>query len=229
MQAIKSKDTKIEVLLAKALWSRGFRYTKNNNKIFGRPDIVFSKYKIAIFCDSEYLHGKDWETTKSKIKSNQEFWHKKIEGNIKRDDEVNERLKQEGWTVLRFWGDDIKKNTELCVLKISKVVMEQKSVKYSDLRKKLKIGEGKAKFNAESAGLTHYLQNKDNGVSHHFKPYALDYIEQVQMAADDLNIQYELPIDWDVPFPPVKDPKFKYIDLFAGIGGFRLAFQREYI
>jgi DNA (cytosine-5)-methyltransferase 1 len=225
MQAIKSKGTKIEVILAKALWSRGFRYKKNNIKIFGRPDIVFSKYKIAVFCDSEYFHGKDWETAKNRIKSNKEFWHKKIESNIKRDNEVNERLRQEGWIVLRFWGDEIKKNTELCVLKISQVFMEQQSVKYSDLRKKLKIGEDKTKFNAELANVTHYLQNKDNGVSHHFKPYALDYVNQLGMAAEDFNIQYELPIDWDVPFPPLDNPKFKYIDLFAGIGGFRLAFQ----
>jgi DNA (cytosine-5)-methyltransferase 1 len=134
-------------------------------------------------------------------------------------------LRQEGWIVLRFWGDEIKKNTELCVLKISKVIMEQQAVKYSEIRKKLKIGADKTKFNTELANVTHYLQNKDNGVSHHFKPYALDYIEQVQMVAEDLNIQYELPIDWDVPFPPMPSPKFKFIDLFAGIGGFRMAFQ----
>lgn len=203
----------------------GGLHTKNNNKVFGRPDIVFSKYKIAIFCDSEYFHGKDWETTKHKIKSNQGFWHKKIEGNISRDQEVNERLRQEGWIVLRFWGEEIKKNTELCVLKISTTVMAQQSVKYSELRKKLKIGEDKTKFNTDLANVTHYLQNKDNGVSQHFKPYVLDYMNQMGMVADDLNIQYELPIDWDVPFPPSKNPKFKFIDLFAGIGGFRLAFQ----
>ncbi len=225
MQAIKSKDTKIEVILAKALWSKGLRYNKNNNKIFGKPDFVFSKYKVAIFCDSEYFHGKEWEISKERIKTNREFWHKKIEGNIQRDQEVNQRLTQEGWIVLRFWGEEIKKNIELCVLKVSKTLMEQQSVKYSEIRKRLKIESGKTKFNPDLANLTHYLQNKDNGVSHYFKPYALEYIEQLRLVAEDHNIQYELPIDWDVPFPPVKDPKFKFIDLFAGIGGFRLAFQ----
>jgi len=225
MQAIKSKDTQIEVILGKALWGRGFRYNKNNNKIFGRPDFVFSKCKVAIFCDSEYFHGKEWETTKERIKTNQEFWHKKIEGNIRRDQEVNKRLTQEGWIVLRFWGEEIKKNIELCVLKVSKTLMEQKSVKYSELREKLKIESGKSKFNSDLANVTHYLQNKDNGVSHHFKPYALEYIEQLSLVTEGHNIQYELPIDWDVPFPPAKDPKFKFIDLFAGIGGFRFAFQ----
>jgi len=135
MQAIKSKDTKIEVILAKALWSKGFRYTRNNNKIFGKPDFVFSKYKVAIFCDSEYFHGKEWETTKERIKTNREFWHKKIEGNIRRDQEVNKRLAQEGWIVLRFWGEEIKKNIELCVLKVSELIMEQQSVKCSELQK----------------------------------------------------------------------------------------------
>lgn len=135
MQSIKSKGTKIEVILAKALWNKGFRYKKNNNKIFGKPDFVFSKHKVAIFCDSEYFHGKDWEISKERIKTNREFWHKKIEGNIQRDQEVNNRLAQEGWIVLRFWGDEIKKNTQLCVLKVSELIMEQQSVKCSGLQK----------------------------------------------------------------------------------------------
>ena len=128
MQAIRSKNTKIEVALARALWKGGFRYTKNNLKIFGRPDIAFPRYKIAIFCDSEYFHGKDWEILKYRIKSNKEFWHKKIEGNIRRDNEVNEWLRKEGWIVLRFWGDEIKKNTELCLVKIKNVILEQKAI-----------------------------------------------------------------------------------------------------
>lgn len=103
--------------------------------------------------------------------------------------------------------------------------MKQQSIKYSELRKKLKIGEGKAKFNVDLANVTHYLQNKDNGASHHYKQYATEYFTQVGIAAEDHNIQYELPIDWDIPFPPSNNPKFKFIDLFAGIGGFRLAFQ----
>jgi DNA (cytosine-5)-methyltransferase 1 len=110
-------------------------------------------------------------------------------------------------------------------LSFTKIVMKQQAIRYSELREKLKIGEGNAKFNTDLANVTHYLQNKDNGVAHNFKPYALDYIERVQMAAEDVNIQYELPIDWDVPFPPSRAPEFKFVDLFAGIGGFRLAFQ----
>ena len=82
MRAIKSKETKDEVRLARALWKLGYRYRKNNKKIFGKPDLTFGKIKLAIFVDSEFFHGKNWETEKFRIKTNQDFWHKKIEGNI---------------------------------------------------------------------------------------------------------------------------------------------------
>ncbi len=89
MQAIKSKGSKIESMLAKALWSRGYRYRKNDKTVYGKPDFTFRKQKIAIFLDSEFWHGKDWEQRKFDIKSNQEFWYKKIQRNIERDKEVN--------------------------------------------------------------------------------------------------------------------------------------------
>lgn len=115
MQAIRSKDTKIERILGGALWKKGCRYRKNNGKVFGRPDFTFRHYKIAIFCDSEFFHGKDWTINKLKIKSNQDFWYKKIENNIARDKLVNETLFKDGWKVIRFWGDDIKKKLDFCV------------------------------------------------------------------------------------------------------------------
>lgn len=118
MQAIKSKRTKIEELLAKKLRKKGLRYRRDNKTIFGKPDFTFRKLKIAIFCDSEYFHGKDWETNKKRIKTNTDFWIKKIEGNITRDNLVNETLLKDGWKVLRFWGNEIKKNTEFCVQSI---------------------------------------------------------------------------------------------------------------
>lgn len=126
MKAIKSKGTKIEELLGKALWSKGLRYRKNNKGVYGKPDFTFKKYKIAIFCDSEYFHGKNWETQKLRIKTNTEFWHKKIEGNIERDKIVNETLLKNGWQVIRFWGEEIKKNLDLCVLKIEQAIEDKK-------------------------------------------------------------------------------------------------------
>lgn len=129
MKAIKSYGTKDEVLLAKALWQMGYRYRKNNKTVFGRPDLTFKKYKIAIFVDSEYFHGKDWDTEKFRIKSNRNFWWDKIEGNIKRDVIVNNTLINAGWTVLRFWSKDLRKN-QADFLQVIKEEIERKRDAY---------------------------------------------------------------------------------------------------
>lgn len=122
MQAVKNKDSQIELLLRKELWCRGIRYRKNSTKIFGKPDIVFIGKKIAVFCDSEFWHGYNWEERKKDFKSHQEFWIPKIERNMQRDKEVTAKLESEGWIVLRFWGNEIKKNTAQCADIIEKVV-----------------------------------------------------------------------------------------------------------
>jgi len=96
MRRIKSKDTSIEILLRKELWKRGLRYRKNAKDVFGKPDIVFKGKKLAVFADSE-------------------FWVKKINRNIERDKEVNQKLKDDGWTVLRFWESDIRKKLLECI------------------------------------------------------------------------------------------------------------------
>lgn len=114
MQAVKNKNTKIEFLLRKELWSRGLRYQKNSKKVFGKPDIVFIGKKVAVFCDSEFFHGYDWENKQKEIKSNRDFWIPKIERNMQRDVEVTTRLTQEGWTVLRFWGNEINHDLKSC-------------------------------------------------------------------------------------------------------------------
>jgi DNA mismatch endonuclease Vsr len=122
MQAVKNKGSKIELLLRKELWSRGIRYRKNSTKIFGKPDIVFIGKKIAVFCDSEFWHGYNWEERKGDFKSHQEFWIPKIERNMERDKEVTAKLESAGWIVLRFWGNEIKKNAAQCADIIEKVV-----------------------------------------------------------------------------------------------------------
>jgi DNA mismatch endonuclease Vsr len=122
MQAVRSKGSKIELMLGKELWKRGYRYRKNDKTVFGKPDFVFKKYKTVIFCDSEFWHGKDWSKKKSDIKSNIAFWQKKIEGNIKRDILVNKRLTKEGWKIVRFWGKEIEKNMLICVEKFEKTI-----------------------------------------------------------------------------------------------------------
>lgn len=122
MQRVKSKDSEIEKILRNALWNKGYRYRKNVKDIFGHPDIVFKSKKVAIFCDSEFWHGYDWEHKKNEIKTRQDFWIPKIERNMQRDKEVNMKLSEEGWTVLRFWGTEIKKQTENCVKEIEKCI-----------------------------------------------------------------------------------------------------------
>jgi len=124
MQAVRASGSKIETALAKALFAQGLRYRKNDRTVFGKPDLTFKKFKLAIFVDSEFWHGKDWETKKFDHKSNQEFWLTKIERNIERDKEVNEKLIEEGWKVLRFWGKDITKNLDKCINKIQKTINE---------------------------------------------------------------------------------------------------------
>lgn len=126
MQHIRSKDTCIEVILRKALWKRGYRYRKNCRDIPGKPDIAIIKYKIAIFCDGEFFHVKDWEVLKPRLEksSNAEYWVDKISRNRERDDLVNKKLLADGWTVIRFWGKDIKNNTEKCVRVVEETVFD---------------------------------------------------------------------------------------------------------
>lgn len=128
MQHIRSKDTSIEIMLRKALWEKGYRYRKNYKVLLGRPDIVLTKYKIAIFCDGEFFHGKDWEVLKPRLEksNNSEFWISKISRNRERDDEVNKKLLFMGGTVMRFWGNDIKKNTDECIRVIEESIFETK-------------------------------------------------------------------------------------------------------
>ena len=128
MQHIKSKDTKIEVLLRRELWRRGYRYRKNYSGLPGKPDIVFTKYKIAIFCDSEFFHGKDWEVLKPRLEkgNNSDYWLKKISRNRERDDEINKQLLFQGWTVIRFWGKDILKNVDECIKVVEETIFDLK-------------------------------------------------------------------------------------------------------
>ena len=128
MQHIRSKDTKIEVLLRKALWHKGIRYRKNYSKIPGKPDIAITKYKIAVFCDSEFFHGKDWEELQPRLLKgdNGEFWVKKIGRNRERDEEINKQLEFMGWTVIRFWGNDIKKCLDECVTVVEEFIFESR-------------------------------------------------------------------------------------------------------
>ena len=125
MQHIRSKDTSIEVKLRTALWHEGIRYRKNYKKLIGKPDIVITKYRIAVFCDSSFWHGRNIDMKKP-VATNHEYWDAKIRRNIQRDEEVNKQLKADGWTVLRFWDIDINKHLDDCVQSIKEAIMDTK-------------------------------------------------------------------------------------------------------
>lgn len=116
MQRIRSKDTKAEILLRKALWHKGLRYRKNVKDLPGKPDIVFTKQKIAVFVDGDFWHARGHDKTPGEqIATNKNYWSAKMKRNVERDRYVNELLLEQGWLVLRFWETDIKRNLEKCV------------------------------------------------------------------------------------------------------------------
>ena len=111
MSQIKSKDTKPEVALKKAIVKSGINPSFNNNKITGKPDIVFIRKKIAIFIDGCFWHK--CPTCFRLPKTNRKFWRKKINSNVKRDRKINRTLKKQGWKILRIWEHEIKKISEI--------------------------------------------------------------------------------------------------------------------
>ena len=126
MRHIRGADTKPEIALRKLLWHNGYRYRKNYNGLPGKPDIVLIKYRICIFVDSEFFHGKGFEGGYNSRKytslreqlehsNNSEFWLKKIQRNMERDREVDAELHGLGWNVLHFWSKDVLKNPDDCV------------------------------------------------------------------------------------------------------------------
>ena len=121
MQHIRSKDTKAEILLRKALWRKGLRYRKNVKVLPGKPDIVFTKHKIVIFVDGDFWHARGHEKNPGEqIDTNKNYWIDKLKRNVARDRYVNELLLEQGWLVLRFWESDIKNNLDNCVEEIMK-------------------------------------------------------------------------------------------------------------
>lgn len=127
MRACKSKNSSIELALRRALWSAGYRYRTNYTKLPGRPDIVFLKAKIAVFCDGDFWHGKDWEYRQHDFRANKQFWVEKIERTMQRDKEKTSQLEALGWLVLRFWESDINKRMDQCLFTIRNAIASRLS------------------------------------------------------------------------------------------------------
>lgn len=133
MSHIKGKDTSIEKILRKALWHKGYRYRKNYQRLPGSPDIAITKYRIAIFCDSEFFHGYNWEIKKQKLGQNREYWIKKIERNIARDLETDFKLIAMNWVPMHFWGQEIQKHVDQCVEAIEDLIFELQLAQFDDV------------------------------------------------------------------------------------------------
>ena len=127
MSRIKPSGSAIERSLGSAMFSLGLRYRKQYG-IVGRPDFAFPGVKVAVFADSDFWHGKDWDRAKREIKSNRVFWITKIERNMRRDGEVVQTLTEGGWLVLRFWEDEIKKDPLGCALKVKTAVESRRLI-----------------------------------------------------------------------------------------------------
>jgi DNA mismatch endonuclease (patch repair protein) len=152
MSRIKNKDTSVEVLLRKALWREGIRYRKNLKTLPGKPDIAITKYKIAVFCDGELWHGKDWKKRKQTIATNRDYWIPKIERNMARDKENLKKLENMGWTVVRFWGMEITKKLAGCVQEVKDIIYEIENEMYTpdcghDYDAALMAAEHRSKYN----------------------------------------------------------------------------------
>ncbi len=126
MKAVKSKDTKIEVKLRLALWHLGIRYRKNYKVYSCKPDIVITKYKIAIFCDGDFWHGKE---NPNIVKRNKNFWVAKIKRNMERDLENTIELRDNGWIVLRYWESDIENSLSKCIESVMHEISTVKNIK----------------------------------------------------------------------------------------------------
>ncbi len=120
MSSIPQKDTEPEILLRKALWKKGLRFRKNYTKLPGRPDIVFTKKKIIVFCDGDYWHGHNWairgmNSLEEELEKYTPYWKNKILSNIERDKRNTLSLQSMGYTVIRFWESDIRNDIDHCV------------------------------------------------------------------------------------------------------------------
>ncbi len=123
MSLIRSRDTKCEILFKEAMRKAGLKGYRIHPKRYGNPDFVFGKHKIAIFCDGDFWHGRNYEKLRPKLKN--KFWIEKIERNMKRDRKYTRKLRKDGWAVLRFWETNITRDIDSCIKRL-KMTMQRR-------------------------------------------------------------------------------------------------------
>jgi len=115
MAKIRGKDTKIEISLRKAFWKSGIRGYRLRMKLPGKPDIVFTKYNVVVFCDGDFWHGYKFDEWKDRLPP---YWFEKIRRNMERDRENDLKLMEQGWTIIHLWEHDLEKNIDQCKQKV---------------------------------------------------------------------------------------------------------------
>ena len=131
MSSIPSKNTEPELMLRKALWKKNLRYRVNYKMLFGKPDIVFTKYRVVVFCDGDFWHGHNWairglNSLEEELAGYSDFLCSKIQHNIERDAQVTQALESQGWTVIRIWESDIRRDINECVRIVKEAIITAK-------------------------------------------------------------------------------------------------------
>ena len=126
MGLVRSRDTRLEVeflrLLSAILYPLGYRYRKHCRSVYGTPDVVFHRFKLAIFIDSDFWHGRNYKLLADRMNP---FWRKKIERNMERDRQVARKLRHRGWSVLRFGERQIKRRPLTAIAHIKRKLIER--------------------------------------------------------------------------------------------------------
>jgi DNA mismatch endonuclease (patch repair protein) len=125
MRAVKGKDTTLEKKVCSALWRSGLRFRKHLSSLPGKPDIVFTRRRLAVFIDSCFWHG--CSSHLRMPKSNLDYWKAKIERNKARDKATTQKLESDGWLVLRFWEHEVREDLERCLSKVRSLMDKENS------------------------------------------------------------------------------------------------------
>lgn len=135
MRQVRSCDTSPEKALRIALWTRGLRYRLYSKRLPGKPDIVFASPRVAVFVDGDFWHGNQWRRRglssleqQFEGSPNASYWIPKIKRNMERDAEVNRRLEETGWSIIRFWESDLKADLASCVDKVVTMVRRNRGL-----------------------------------------------------------------------------------------------------
>lgn len=131
LKNIKSTETRGERLLRSVLWRKGLRFRKNVKQLLGKPDIVFPRQRVLVFCDGDFWHGRNWSKDRRRIKTgpNSEYWLAKIKANMERDKRHNVELRREGWIIIRLWDSDIHENVEREAQKVLSIITSNSAPK----------------------------------------------------------------------------------------------------